>query len=48
MLLRKRAAEILDLVVDKTEAELTAPDEAIGGDISLEAGDRCHASDCQG
>ena len=34
MLLRKRAAEILDLV-DKTEAELTAPDEAIGGDIYI-------------
>ena len=38
MLLRKRAAEILDLV-DKTEAELTAPDEAIGGDIYIGGGE---------
>ena len=32
MLLRKRAAEILDLV-EKAEAELTAPDEVVNGDI---------------
>ena len=38
MLLRKRAAEILDLV-DKTEAELTAPDEAVGGDIYIGGGE---------
>ena len=38
MLLRKRATEILDLV-DKTEAELTAPDEAISGDIYIGSGE---------
>lgn len=38
MLLRKRAAEILDLV-DKTEAELTAPDEVISGDIYIGGGE---------
>ena len=37
MLLRKRAAEILDLV-DKTEAELTAPDEPLAETFTLEAG----------
>ena len=38
MLLRKRAAEILDLVA-KTEAELTAPDEAVSGDIYIGGGE---------
>lgn len=38
MLLRKRAAEILDLV-DKTEAELTAPDEIVSGDIYIGSGE---------
>ena len=38
MLLRKRATEILDLV-DKTEAELMAPDEAVGGDIYIGGGE---------
>ena len=38
MLLRKRAAEILDLV-DKTEAELTAPDEVVSGDIYIGGGE---------
>jgi DNA-binding transcriptional LysR family regulator len=38
MLLRKRAEEILDLV-DKTEAELIAPDEVIGGDVYLGGGE---------
>uniref|UniRef100_UPI003FEFCA8A LysR family transcriptional regulator n=1 Tax=Eisenbergiella tayi TaxID=1432052 RepID=UPI003FEFCA8A len=38
MLLRKRAAEILDLV-DKTEAELTAPDEMVSGDIYIGSGE---------
>lgn len=38
MLLRKRATEILDLV-DKTEAELTAPDEAVSGDIYIGSGE---------
>lgn len=38
MLLRKRATEILDLV-EKTEAELMAPDEAIGGDIYIGGGE---------
>ena len=38
MLLRKRATEIVDLV-DKTEAELTAPDEVISGDIYIGGGE---------
>lgn len=38
MLLRKRATEILDLV-DKTEAELMAPDEAVWGDIYIGGGE---------
>lgn len=38
MLLRKRAAEILDLV-EKTEAELTAPDEVVSGDIYIGGGE---------
>lgn len=38
MLLRKRATEILDLV-EKTEAELMAPDEAVGGDIYIGGGE---------
>lgn len=38
MLLRKRAAEILDLV-DKTKAELTAPDEVVSGDIYIGGGE---------
>lgn len=38
MLLRKRAAEILDLV-DKTEAELMAPDEVVSGDIYIGGGE---------
>lgn len=37
-LLRKRAAEILDLV-DKTEAELTAPDGVVSGDIYIGGGE---------
>ena len=38
MLLRKRAAEILDLV-EKAEAELTAPDEVVNGDIYIGGGE---------
>lgn len=38
MLLRKRAAEIIDLV-EKTEAELTAPDEVVSGDIYIGGGE---------
>lgn len=38
LLLRKRAAEILDLV-EKTEAELTAPDEVVSGDIYIGGGE---------
>lgn len=38
LLLRKRAAEILDLV-EKTEAELTAPDEVASGDIYIGGGE---------
>lgn len=38
MLLRKRATEIIDLV-DKTEAELTAPDEVVSGDIYIGGGE---------
>lgn len=38
LLLRKRATEILDLV-EKTEAELTAPDEVVGGDIYIGGGE---------
>ncbi len=36
--MRKRAAEILDLV-DKTEAELMAPDEVVSGDIYIGGGE---------
>ena len=38
MLLRKRAAEIIDLL-EKTEAELTAPDEVVSGDIYIGGGE---------
>lgn len=38
LLLRKRATEILDLV-EKTEAELTAPDEVVNGDIYIGGGE---------
>jgi len=38
MLLRKRAEEIISLV-DKTEAELTEPEEAISGDIYIGSGE---------
>lgn len=38
MLLRKRAEEIIDLV-DKTEAEITASDKNISGDIYIGAGE---------
>lgn len=38
VLLRKRATEILDLV-DKTTGELTSPDETIGGDVFIGAGE---------
>ena len=38
MLLRKRAAEIIDLV-EKTEAELMAPDEVVSGDICIGGGE---------
>ncbi|MBQ2663949.1 MAG: LysR family transcriptional regulator [Clostridia bacterium] len=38
MLLRQRAEEIIDLV-DKTEAEITADDEIISGDIYIGAGE---------
>lgn len=38
LLLRKRTAEILDLV-EKTEAELTAPDEVVSGDIYIGGGE---------
>lgn len=38
MLLRKRATEIVDLV-EKTEAELTAPDEVISGEIYIGSGE---------
>lgn len=38
MLLRKRAEEIMDLV-NKTEAELTTPDESISGDIFIGGGE---------
>lgn len=38
MFLRKRAEEIVDLI-DKTEAEITASDEAISGDIYIGAGE---------
>lgn len=38
LLLRKRATEILDLV-EKTEAELTAPDEVVSGDIYIGGGE---------
>ncbi len=36
--LRKRAEEIIDLI-DKTEAEITASDEAVSGDIYIGAGE---------
>ena len=38
MLLRKRAQEIVDLV-QKTEDELTTPDEIIAGDIYIGSGE---------
>lgn len=38
LLLRKRATEILDLV-EKTEAELTAPDEVVSGDVYIGGGE---------
>lgn len=38
VLLRKRAEEIIDLV-GKTEAEITRPDELIGGDVSIGGGE---------
>ena len=38
MLLRRRAEEIIDLV-DKTEAEITAGDNAVSGDIYIGAGE---------
>lgn len=38
MFLRKRAKEIIDLI-DKTESELTSPDEIISGDIYIGAGE---------
>lgn len=38
LLLRKRATEILDLV-EKTEAELAAPDEVVSGDIYIGGGE---------
>ena len=38
MLLRKRATEIIDLV-EKTESELTAPEEVVSGDIYIGGGE---------
>lgn len=38
LLLRKRATEIIDLV-EKTEAELTAPDEVVSGDVYIGGGE---------
>lgn len=38
LLLRKRATEILDLV-EKTEAELMAPDEVVSGDVYIGGGE---------
>jgi len=38
MLLRKRAEELVDLM-EKTRAELTSPDEGIGGDIHIGCGE---------